>query len=300
MTFPAALPILVPVVLPGISGLLLIGLIVLVSIAMNRSAKRLECARLRDELVDAARLGELDVSDARVFWLIDWFDRVAATGRLITSGRHATERPDSTSLTASLTHALTSDGRRPIIGPSWPSGASWPTGPSWQSELFGASGGRDVKTRAVRYQKRKLRQRQDAPRHSGGLDVTGHAKPPGALMPVSGAIPLGALLPLIPMDGPVQAGPPGRLLPVGPPPESAESAAAPVGLRPGLAPRVDRSSRTVVAPRSPLAPRHAGRTARDAERDVERTARDAERDLGRAGHNALKDQIFAVAAQAPR
>jgi hypothetical protein len=190
------LPLLLPVALPGISGLLLIGLIVLVSFAMARSAKRLQCARLRDELVDAARLGELDVSDARVFWLIDWFDRVAATGRVITSGRHATERPCSTSLTESLTHALTVDGRRAEVGPSWPAGAQWPTGPSWQSDLFGESGGRDIQTRAIRYQKRKLGQRHDVPKH-GGLDVIGHAKPAGALMPFTGPIPLAPLITLV-------------------------------------------------------------------------------------------------------
>jgi hypothetical protein len=369
MTLPDALPIVLPVVLPGITGLLLIGLILLVSTAMIRSAKRLECARLRDELVDAARLGELDVSDARVFWLIDWFDRVAATGRLITSGRHATERPDTTSLTASLTHALTADGRRAEVGPSWPAGASWPSGPSWQSDLFGVSGGRDIQTRAVRYQKRKLRQRQDPPKH-GGLDVTGHPKPLGALMPVSGPIPLSpplppiSLSPLEPMTlprrpvppvsaptAPVLTSPVPALLPIRPVPgrqgvsrpgtgwqgprrapamapleqsgtllpsalsgafvpssnrsvpSRASNTAAPDGPQTPT-PRATRASRNVVAPRSAPAPRHAGRTVRDAERDAGRATRDAERDAereaGRAGHNALKDQIFAVAAQNPR
>lgn len=71
-------------------------------------------------------------------------------------------------------------------------------------------------------------------------------------------------------------------------------------LRPSLAPRAGRASRNVVPPRSAPAPRHAGRTVRDAERDLERATRDAEREAGQAGHNALKDQIFAVAAQNPR
>ncbi len=58
-------------------------------LAIRRSTRRQECARLRDQLVDAARSGELDVTDWRLFSLIDWFDQVATTGRTDIPGRHA-------------------------------------------------------------------------------------------------------------------------------------------------------------------------------------------------------------------
>jgi len=98
-------------------------------LAIRRSTRRQECARLRDQLVDAARHGELDVSDWRVFSLIDWFDQVANTGRTAIRGRHSpagAERGDGAdSLVASLASAL-----RPLATASppddrWSAPAPW-------------------------------------------------------------------------------------------------------------------------------------------------------------------------------
>ena len=74
-------------------GGLAVSLIGSLGSAIRRSARRLESARLRDQLVDAARTGELDLADWRVFSLIDWLDQVATTGRTDPPGRHARERP---------------------------------------------------------------------------------------------------------------------------------------------------------------------------------------------------------------
>jgi hypothetical protein len=163
--------VIVSVALSGAVGLLFI-LIVMVATATTRSEKRLECARLRDELVDAARLGQIDVTEPRVFSLIDWFDRVAQTGRVIASGRHAAARPQPSALIESLTNALSLDRQVPV-GPSFPAGLAWPDladqvaldgelGKQGERGARRAGGERrdsaelSVRGRAERYQRRKL------------------------------------------------------------------------------------------------------------------------------------------------
>jgi hypothetical protein len=150
----------------------------MVATATTRSEKRLECARLRDELVDAARLGQIDVTEPRVFSLIDWFDRVARTGRVIAPGRHAAVRPQSSALIESLTNALSLGRQLAPVGPSFPDGLAWPDAadqviPDAERAEQGKQGkqgkqgergtrgerrgsaGSGVRGRAERYQKRK-------------------------------------------------------------------------------------------------------------------------------------------------
>jgi hypothetical protein len=103
-----------------LAGGLAVPLIGALGLAIRRSARREECAGLRDRLMDAARNGELDVADGRVVGLIEWFDRVAATGRTALPGRHAaTSAGSPESLVQSLTSTLTAPGVSPV-GPSWP------------------------------------------------------------------------------------------------------------------------------------------------------------------------------------
>ena len=148
---------IISAVLSGTAGALLFFL-VLVLVAIPRSAKRLECARLRDELVDAARLGQIDVSEPRVFWLIDWFDRVADSGRLITSARHSRKRQESTSSTVSLLNALLPQRQLAPVGPNFPLGPAWPGEP-----LPAVADGTRLEQRAVRYQRSQLGRRPDRP-----------------------------------------------------------------------------------------------------------------------------------------
>jgi hypothetical protein len=95
------------VIVPALGPVLIVGgltvLIVAVGSAIRRSLRRQQCAVLRDRLVDAARAGELDVADGRVFGLIDWFDQVATTGRIVADGRYGTGRRDPAD---SLAHSL--------------------------------------------------------------------------------------------------------------------------------------------------------------------------------------------------
>jgi hypothetical protein len=100
--------------LGGLAGSLIASL----GSAIRRSTHRLESARLRDQLVDAARTGELDLADWRVFSLIDWLDQVATTGRTSPPGRHARERPAGIdTLAGSLAVTLAPQGHLPAALP---------------------------------------------------------------------------------------------------------------------------------------------------------------------------------------
>jgi hypothetical protein len=115
VTRPAASSVLLTAAAPLIGAL---------GLAIRRSTRRQECAQLRDQLVDAARTGELDVTDWRVFSLIDWFDQVATTGRTDIRGRHTPEGPDRHdaphSLVDSLVTALRPLGTPGSVQTSWP------------------------------------------------------------------------------------------------------------------------------------------------------------------------------------
>ncbi|MBT0769682.1 hypothetical protein KIH74_12160 [Kineosporia sp. J2-2] len=99
----------------------LLVLLVLVIRAAHRSSRRHQAAQLRDDLVDAVRLGEIDINDLRVFAMIDFCDRVARVGRRPHSGRHASSRPvlDS-ALAGSLLSAVGPGSLLPPGGPFWP------------------------------------------------------------------------------------------------------------------------------------------------------------------------------------
>jgi hypothetical protein len=105
----------------GLFGLILSFAVLLAARAAARSARRLRFAQIRDELVNAARAGEINVTDQRVFALIDWFDRVANTGRKPAAGRHTSRTPVSTSeMAASLASAIGPGSALGPGGPFWP------------------------------------------------------------------------------------------------------------------------------------------------------------------------------------
>jgi hypothetical protein len=170
---------------------LVLALIATVASAVVRSARRLHCAQLRDELVDAARAGEINVADYRVFALIDWFDQVASTGRKPSPGRHAGK--------ASIEKSPVATSLASAVGPGSPLG---PGGPFWPyRQEDGEEGGSDIYERALNMQRQLTRRRRSTPAPAVVIDltvpkiidltvVTGHAKPKGALMPVSGSLPL--------------------------------------------------------------------------------------------------------------
>jgi hypothetical protein len=164
-----------PVLLAGGLAVPLIGAL---AFAIRRSIRRQDCARLRDELVDAARTGELDVADWRVFGLIDWFDQVASTGRTTTPGRHGPSRPDrADSLAGSLAATLLPLGT--------PGGvhSSWPAPP--QLEV-----GSEVRAAAVRYRERHQQRQRYLPRRPppprARIALTGLPRPTNALVPLTG------------------------------------------------------------------------------------------------------------------
>src|SRR5689334_4513194 len=111
VTRPAASSLLLTAAAPLIGAL---------GLAIRRSTRRQECAQLRDQLVDAARTGDLDVTDWRVFSLIDWFDQVATTGRTDIRGRHTPEGPDRHDAPHSLVGSLVT-ALRPLgsVQTSW-------------------------------------------------------------------------------------------------------------------------------------------------------------------------------------
>jgi hypothetical protein len=136
-----------------LAGGLAVPLIGALGLAIRRSARRQECAALRDRLVDAARNGELDVADGRVVSLIDWFDRVATTGRTALPGRHAaTSTGSPESLVSSLTATLLTAGASPV-GPSWPQPPAPGAGAALQAD-------------AVRYRQRYQQRQWWRPRPS--------------------------------------------------------------------------------------------------------------------------------------
>jgi len=137
-------------------------------LAIRRSTRRQECAQLRDQLVDAARTGELDVTDWRVFGLIDWFDQVATTGRTAIRGRHTPEGPDRHDSPLSLVGSLVTALRTP--GPvqvKW-SGSSRPDlgfeqlDPRTGQQALGA----DLRAIAVSYRERHQQRQWHLPRLS--------------------------------------------------------------------------------------------------------------------------------------
>ena len=76
-------------------------------LAVRRSTRQEDSARLRDQLMDAVRRGRLDPTDWRLVGLIDWLDQVARTGRTDTLGRHSGEHGDpADSLALSLAATL--------------------------------------------------------------------------------------------------------------------------------------------------------------------------------------------------
>jgi hypothetical protein len=107
VTRPAASSLLLTAAAPLIGAL---------GLAIRRSTRRQECAQLRDQLVDAARTGELDVTDWRVFSLIDWFDQVATTGRTDIRGRHTPAGPGRQDVPLSLVSSLVT-ALRPLETP---------------------------------------------------------------------------------------------------------------------------------------------------------------------------------------
>lgn len=180
-----------PEIGPLLVGGLATGLIGALGLAIRRSTRRCECARLRDRLVDAARGGELDVTDWRVYSLIDWFDQVATTGRTAIAGRHALDRPGwfaapgqrggpgrrdpADSLVRSLATTLGVLGRTGLLDPSWPEP---------QVDV-----GSDVRAAAVRYRarhQRRLRYRpQSPPQPPARIDIIGRPKPDDGLLPLT-------------------------------------------------------------------------------------------------------------------
>jgi hypothetical protein len=182
MVGPTIGPVIDSATGPGaLAALLAVPLLGALGLAIRRSARRQECARLRDQLVDAARSGELDVADRRVVSLIDWLDQVATTGRTGIPGRHARHRRDPAgSLADSLATTLVT------LGPPGLVGASWPLPP--QLGL-----GSDLRSAAEAYRERhqpiRYRPRRPAPPRVRGAG-TGQAQPElqtrPATMPTAG------------------------------------------------------------------------------------------------------------------
>ena len=168
----------------GLAATLIAGLIGALGRAIRRSVRRQECARLRDQLVDAARTGELDVADWRVFGLIDWFDQVAATGRAVTPGRHTSGRLDpAESLAHSLVTTLVPLGPLALVNPDWPEPPPVDAG----SQLRAAAVEyRERTQRRLRYRPRSLplRRPRRVPSPRPRVHVTGCPKPDNALVPV--------------------------------------------------------------------------------------------------------------------
>jgi hypothetical protein len=161
-----------------IAGGLAVPLIGALALAIRRSIRRQECARLRDELVDAARTGELDVADWRVFSLIDWFDQVASTGRTSTPGRHGPSRLHwADSLASSLATSLLPLGTPGGVDSSWPAPP--------QLEV-----GSEVRAAAVRYRERHQQRLRYRPRRPPPprprIALTGLPRPTNALVPLTG------------------------------------------------------------------------------------------------------------------
>jgi hypothetical protein len=171
------------VVSPQIGPVLLIGglvapLIGSLGLAIRRSARRQECAQLRDQLVDAVRTGELDVSDWRVFSLIDWFDRVAATGRTDLPGRHTRERSDRNGSANSVVHSLAAALQPPgAPGGSSAERSSWPEPPELNV-------GSDLRAIALSYRERHQPRLRNLPRRPVPTP-TRPQQPAGLVMPSS-------------------------------------------------------------------------------------------------------------------
>jgi hypothetical protein len=131
----------------GLAALLLV-LIGSVAGALRRSSRRHQASHLRDDLVDAVRMGEIDPDDFRVFAMIDFCDQVARRGRRPHAGRHASSRPvlDS-ALASSLISAVGPGSLLPPGGPFWPYAAPepgevevsdvWVRAVSFQRDLMG-------------------------------------------------------------------------------------------------------------------------------------------------------------------
>jgi len=161
-----------------IAGGLAVPLIGALALAIRRSIRRQECARLRDELVDAARTGELDVADWRVFSLIDWFDQVASTGRTTTPGRHGPGRAEwADSLASSLAATLLPLGTPGGVDSSWPAPAQLDVGS-------------EIRAAAVRYRERHQQRLRYLPRRPppprARITLTGLPRPANALVPLTG------------------------------------------------------------------------------------------------------------------
>ena len=185
------------------SPVLLVGwlvgpLIGALGLAIRRSIRRQECARLRDQLVDAARTGDLDVADWRVFSLIDWFDQVATTGRTDTPGRHAPDRgAEADTLAGSLAATLVPRGMPVPVDPFWPADP--------ESEV-----GAELRAAAVRYRDRhqqrlRIWPRRPPPRRPR-IAVTGRPKPANGLMPLVDPIEVPAWIDVSVLDSSVLNG----------------------------------------------------------------------------------------------
>jgi hypothetical protein len=122
-------------------------------LAIRRSTRRQECARLRDQLMDAARAGRLDLTDWRVVSLIDWFDHVATTGRTDAPGRHTGDRSGpADSLAVSLATTVLPLAVTGFDDAAWD--AAWPEPPGPDPVL-------ELQAAALAYRRRH----QSHPRH---------------------------------------------------------------------------------------------------------------------------------------
>jgi hypothetical protein len=169
MVGPTIGPVIDSATGPGaLAAVLAVPLLGALGLAIRRSGRRQECARLRDQLVDAARSGELDVADRRVVSLIDWLDQVATTGRTGIPGRHARHRREpADSLAHSLATTLVTLGPPGLVGASWP----LPPQPGLGSDLRSAAEAYRERHQPIRY-----RPRRPAPPRVRGA-VTGQAQP---------------------------------------------------------------------------------------------------------------------------